>query len=99
MRYVWLSFCDANRPDGEQFLGAIVTEAPSVVTAVLKTHLLKINPGGEILTVGPFDADIGGEWLDRLLTREECERFDEQMMAEDVDIIWPDDGASSGALQ
>lgn len=44
----WLSFADSERPKGQQFLGAAVVEAPSHLDAVLKSHRLSINPGGEV---------------------------------------------------
>ena len=47
----WLSFCDADRPAGTQFLGACLVEAEADLLAVARAHDLGINPGGEVLMV------------------------------------------------
>jgi hypothetical protein len=39
----WLSFADESG-----FLGAVLTRAHGFVTAVTKTHMLGVNPGGEV---------------------------------------------------
>lgn len=45
----WLSFADPKRPSGEQFLGVAIIEAPDFLTAVLLSHSLGANPGGEVM--------------------------------------------------
>ena len=45
----YLSFCDPDKPRGEQFLGACIVPASDIVTAVRVAHLLGCNPGGEVL--------------------------------------------------
>ncbi len=43
---VWLSFVDESG-----WLGGCIVEAQSLAVAVTKTHLLGINPGGEIASI------------------------------------------------
>lgn len=47
----WLSFCDADRPKGEQFLGVILVDAVDLVDAITQTHQAGCNPGGEVKAV------------------------------------------------
>ena len=47
----WLSFTDADRSEGQQFLGVIVTRAWSLKAAITWTHVLGINPGGGVLSI------------------------------------------------
>ena len=72
---LWMmSFCDPDRPAGTQYLGGAVIQAPTLAAAITRSHVLKVNPGGEVATAGPLPAAwIGPEWRDRLLTREEVE--------------------------
>ena len=80
-RWWWLSFADANRPKGTQFLGAVLVRAGSMIEAVGNAHILGINPGGE---VRGFEIPDGTEpiasYTNRLLNREECEQFDREML-------------------
>lgn len=46
--YWWLSFCDAARPKGEQFLGACIVEGQSMGDAVRIAWAMDCNPGGEV---------------------------------------------------
>jgi hypothetical protein len=73
----YLSFADQSL-----FLGACVVESPDFIGAVLRTHELGINPGGQVLGFAlPEDLranDPGAyDWLmqnlDRLISREEFE--------------------------
>jgi len=82
----WLSFCDPakapppelQRPGGPSFLGAVITQAPTLAAAITRSHLLKVNPGGEIATEGPIPAGfIAAEWRDRLLSAAEIEAIPE----------------------
>ena len=82
----WLSFCDPDlapppdeqRPGGPSFLGAVITQAPTLAAAVTRSHVLKVNPGGEIQIAGPLPAEwIGPEWRDRLLGAAEIEAIPE----------------------
>jgi len=83
----WISFADGTRPAGTQFLGACIVEAPTpeVATAFpiacLQAHFLGCNPGGEAqgMPLGPGAKErIAPRWLNRLLTRAECEAFDRE---------------------
>jgi hypothetical protein len=64
----WLSFSNADGP-----LGVAVVQAPGVLEAVVRSHELGINPGGEVAFFGPLpDSAIGPEWRDRLLSEDEA---------------------------
>ncbi len=81
----WLSFCDTDRPEGQQFLGACIVHdggTGEIGGAVIAAHALGINPGGEVagLEADP-DLVVPDKWINRLLTREECEAFDGEMLA------------------
>lgn len=68
MTWWWLSFAD-----DRGFLGVVITHAPNFLSAVLSTHVRRINPGGEV-NGWPFPAEIGDpapRWRDRLLNRDE----------------------------
>lgn len=82
----WLSFCDPalapppelQRPGGPSFLGAVITQAPTIAAAITRSHLLKVNPGGEVKVIGPMDpAWIAAEWRDRLLSAAEIKAVPE----------------------
>lgn len=70
-----LSFCDPDKPKGTQYLGGAVVEIDGgMVAAVLATHLLGINPGGEVQGVGPFPSgSFPRDMMDRLLTADEVQ--------------------------
>jgi len=60
------------------FLGGCYVQGVGMGTAVQRSHALGINPGGEVLTSGPFDDEHMDEYVpvedrNRLLTREEVE--------------------------
>lgn len=71
----WLSFCDTTRPEGSQFLGGCLVAAPTFEVAVARSHLLRINPGGEVAGLGPIPVDQIPDHQPRhqLLSREEIE--------------------------
>lgn len=74
----WLSFCDPDAPEGSQFLGVAVVQAPTLPAAITRSHVLGVNPGGEVASMGPIPVGyIAGEWRDRLLTRDEAEAIPE----------------------
>lgn len=63
----WLSFAD---DDG--FRGVAIVDAPSFIEAVMKTHVLDINPGGSVRGFPCPDASlIPPEHVDRLLSLDE----------------------------
>jgi hypothetical protein len=62
----------------EGFRGAAIVRAHGVTTAIMRTHALDINPGGQVLAL-PISAEMCVDGLtDRLLTREE------------ITAAWPD---------
>jgi hypothetical protein len=50
MRLFWLSFCDADKPAGQQFLGVAIVEARGLASALAQTWAVGCNPGGEAQT-------------------------------------------------
>ena len=77
----WLSFVDTDRsaPPGQQvpgeggFLGVAICEGDTLADAITRSHLLGVNPGGQVAAKGPIPAwMIGPEWRDRLLTADEA---------------------------
>jgi len=82
----WLSFCDPDKapppelqkPGGPSFLGGVITQAPTLAAAITRSHVLGVNPGGEIKIAGPIPAEyIAAEWRDRLLSAEEIGQIPE----------------------
>jgi hypothetical protein len=80
-RLYWLSFVDTTLSDppeeqvsgGGGFLGVCIVEADSAFEAVMESHRLKINPGGEVAIYGPApDGVYPEDALNRLLTAEEA---------------------------
>lgn len=78
MTRFWLSFADSERPKGTQFLGVVIVDAGSFIEAVRLTHVLGLNPGGEVRgTELPDDAPpVAPRNMRRLLSREEIEWHD-----------------------
>jgi hypothetical protein len=79
----YISFADPGR-----FLGANIVKAPGFAMAIMKTHSLKINPGGEALGAEvPENVKIKEEFIDKLLrTKEEVE----EAMGESSYLEWGD---------
>lgn len=73
-RCLWMSFCDTDKPSGEQFLGVIITKTLGIAHAVQKTHALGINPGGQILSYEIDPNEIKPEDFNKLLRREDLEK-------------------------
>lgn len=71
--WVWCSFTDPSLPEGERFLGAVVTTAAKWAMGL---SLFDLNPGGEMVMV-PIPAEhldkVPPEFRDRILNREEAE--------------------------
>lgn len=79
--YYWLSFADPDLPEGTQFLGAVIVYASDFITAIKVSHHLKINPGGEVQGMPiPVEKKIPSKWIECLLSKEECEEFDREMI-------------------
>lgn len=68
---VWyLSFVDVDKHPHE-WLGGCFVRGWTFHHAWLASHLLKINPGGQVAGWGPMPADsVRPEYLERLLTTE-----------------------------
>jgi hypothetical protein len=73
----WLSFCDSNKPEGQQFLGCAIVRARGFIGAVEEARAKGCNPGGQALGAPLPDGLKFDGWANRLLTREECEEFDQ----------------------
>jgi hypothetical protein len=76
--YWWLSFADNEKPEGEQFLGAVVVDdnGGDFVGAIDNAHRLGLNPGGEALGM-PTPEEPKPEWINRFMkTKEDVEAFD-----------------------
>lgn len=70
-KLLWLSFCDATKPKGEQFLGVVIIGATDVVEASRKAWNLGINPGGEIKSVElPPDCYVPEKAQNKLLSKQ-----------------------------
>jgi hypothetical protein len=98
MAFFWLSFCDPHKPEGSQFLGASIVEAPNFLCASTAAHLIGCNPGGELLgTEFPERLVPPIEWRNRLLTREQCAECDAEFLkivtAQDA-ALQPEEGQS-----
>ena len=71
----WLSFADEGG-----FRGAVIAHGEEFLEALMRVNLLGINPHGECQGMGPIPADVIPEkWLNRVLTKAECEEFDREM--------------------
>lgn len=72
----WLSFADATRPEGEQFLGAAVVKGSDIVSAALVAKIMGCNPGGEVKGIAILEGRVPGRpWRDRLLSKPEAEHL------------------------
>jgi hypothetical protein len=74
MTYYWLSFCDPELPEGQQFIGGCLIEAEDVNDAVKKSWRRKCNPGGEIAIVeitAKYESNIGKFKLNHLYSQQE----------------------------
>lgn len=58
MTTFWMSFCDAEKPDGSKFIGVALVEATSWQEALTVSHMTGCNPGGEIKFIEIEDEDI-----------------------------------------
>lgn len=72
LKYWYLSFAT-----DEDFLGACVIEARSFMHAVLESHRLKINPGGEVK--GVAIPELGPLPINALLSKADIDFLDKAM--------------------
>jgi len=70
-RCLWMSFCDTEKPKGQQFIGVVITHAKGIAHAIDKTHKLGINPGGEVFSYETDATDIDLAHFDILLSKED----------------------------
>jgi len=76
----WLSFAD---DDKGGFLGAVTVRATCFLDAINVAHLLGINPGGQVRGQDIPDDMTVPEWArNKLLTKEECAKVDEDFAAQ-----------------
>lgn len=80
MSWWWLSFVDPDRPEGDQYLGAVLLKADDVAHALFCSHEKGLNPGGEIAMFEipkefEYRIEVNMNLTHRLLTREEAESF------------------------
>lgn len=80
--WMYLSFTDY--VDGvDTFLGACVVRGSNVLEAAFAAHLLGINPGGQVLGIGPLSAKaldtFSPEYRERLL--------DKRTMMEELQVV------------
>ena len=67
----WMSFCDPDKPKGEQFIGVAIVVAPGLMHAHQLSWDMGINPGGELQ--GYQVEGVGAQYHNRLLSRAELE--------------------------
>jgi hypothetical protein len=78
--WFYMSFADPKLPKGTQFLGGCYVQAGSLSDAVTRSHILGINPGGEIKIwelpgpmIDELDEHVPEQDRHRLLSRTEIE--------------------------
>lgn len=79
-----MSFADGTLPRGSQFLGACIVSGETVLHAIGISFDLGINPGGEVKAIEVVPSVlrfVDDKWRNRLLNREECRLFDEEVGA------------------
>lgn len=67
----WLSFCDPEKPSGEQFKGVIISRTLGMMHALERANALGINPGGEVACQEIEGDDIHLDHFDVLLTKQQ----------------------------
>ncbi len=73
----WLSFVGE-----EGFRGVVIVQANDLIEAIMRTVLGNLNPGGQVGGMeipAEIAAMIPEPWKNRLLSREDCARFDLEM--------------------
>jgi hypothetical protein len=71
-QHFWLSFADRQSEGSDRFLGVVIVAAADGDQAVTRSHELGLNPGGEVLMMGPFDYDHTSPFVERLLSATEA---------------------------
>src|SRR5262245_43622804 len=91
MPYFYLSFCDTERPNGPQLLGATVVAADNEHDAFMRACVLGLNPGGEV-AMCEFDElrPAGSHYLNRFVPRKQVMSEPHHSMADlDADEAIP----------
>lgn len=68
---LWMSFCDTDKPKGQQFLGVVIMWSPGLAHAIDRSWKLGINPGGEVMSYVTDPSNIKAEHFNRLLSKQE----------------------------
>jgi hypothetical protein len=68
---LWMSFCDPEKPKGQQFLGVVVMKTLGIAHAIDRAWKLGINPGGEVLGYEMDGSEINPDHFDKLLTQDD----------------------------
>ncbi len=85
MNWFWLSFADANLPEGSQFLGGAIVQAKDARATIVVAADAGCNPGGgvQIQYVARNQPNavyvVLERWRDRLLTREQSEQIGREL--------------------
>jgi hypothetical protein len=80
LSWVYLSFADGTRPEGTQFLGAVIVRAHGTGDAISQAWKRGINPGGEVKSaIAPPEFEPPEAFRDRLLSRDDIAEMDRQM--------------------
>jgi len=80
MTLFWLSFVNPNKPVGEKFEGVVILEAEDGLAAVRRAWAMGLNPGGEALIAELMAPYPDTKYRNRLLTREEAEACNREMV-------------------
>lgn len=73
--YYWLSFCDPDREEGDQFLGAAIVPASNGIEAAVSVAWdLGCNPGGEVVMIELPEGDLS-KYAGKLMNRQEAESW------------------------
>lgn len=76
----WLSFCDAKKPAGSQFLSAALVPADTFADAITNAWVLGVNPGGDVNGRGPLpNKAIYDRYIGRRLSRSDVDELDKDM--------------------
>lgn len=76
---IYMSFCDAKKPEGSQFLGACLVYANDLREAIEEAWRLGCNPGGEIMSAEP-DFLPDEKWYNRLLSEKEIDQMSDEVI-------------------
>lgn len=82
----WMSFVDPYLPPGRRSLGVCLVRAGSPKGAIIRSHMLGCNPGGELkmYQVPPeLQPELARVPRDRLLSRDAVERYGVRTATED----------------